>query len=140
MRFTQSNSDLGLLPGHMASGIATKFPMSRCAHLRCFDFVAFPCSIGFAFIAFFLGMGSQGFCVFCRRRPSELDDNVAMYPHEKFLRGFEWRSHSTPPTDCTCCKKPSYKRSWGYRATSAACALSNRTICNSKLYDITQRA
>ena len=58
--------------------------MSRCAHLRCFDFVAFPCSIGFAFIAFFLGMGSQGFCVFCRRRPSELDENVAMYPHERF--------------------------------------------------------
>ena len=45
----------------------------------------------------------------CRRRPSELAVDVALYPHERFSRSFEWRQHSAAPTECCQRKKPSGK-------------------------------
>ena len=65
----------------------------------------------------------------CRRRPSELDGNVVWDPHERFLRGFEWRPHSAPPTECGQREKPSGKRSWGGpKRRLSTCAHSNSLL------------
>ena len=66
----------------------------------------------------------------CRRRPSELAVDVALDPHERFSRGFEWRPHSAPPTECANAKNRVGNAHGGPRRRLSTCAHSNSTICN----------